>query len=231
MNTRPILFSAPMIRALLAGSKKQTRRILKPQPQAHHWHSMPGYRLHTALLDCESAVYARFAHTIPQNPTWDWERDARCPYGRVGDLLWVRETASKSDKDDDGCFYEKPIYRADITDPYGLAFVTDDGARYVEQLRWRPSIHMPRSWSRLTLRITDVRVQRLQDIDEADAQAEGCGADVDYTRGRTYVREFSELWQSINGADSWAANPWVWAISFDVIHANVDQVMAQREAA
>eukprot|EP00456_Euglypha_rotunda_P012417 TRINITY_DN13522_c0_g1_i3.p1 TRINITY_DN13522_c0_g1~~TRINITY_DN13522_c0_g1_i3.p1 ORF type:complete len:238 (+),score=54.01 TRINITY_DN13522_c0_g1_i3:626-1339(+) len=208
-----------MVRAQLAGLKTQTRRICKP-----------------AMEQALSYVVS-----IPGADAWGDEEGLgtsfHCPYGKPGDLLWVRETASRADKAEDGYVYESPIYRADITDPHGLAFVTADGPRYVEQLKWRPSIHMPRAWSRLTNRLTAVRVERLQDISEEDAEAEGvgehnvgcsaagryecrCGED-------SYKDSYAKLWDYINGAGSWAANPWVWVLSFEVIRENVD-VVAKR---
>ena len=191
---RPILFSAPMVRALLDGSKTQTRRVFKAKNGGvwPHMNDIPGM--------CQ----------IMRN----------CPYGQPGDRLWVRETfiqgwpwidgiPDQFDEDD----HEKPMhtwFRA--TEP-GLSWTDDDGG-FVENTPWKPSIHMPRTASRITLEITGVRVERLQDISEADAAAEGVSAkhtaDAHYTAREAYA----VLWEQINGPDSWAENPWVWVIEF-----------------
>jgi hypothetical protein len=177
---RPILFSGPMVRAILEGRKTQTRRIIKPQPTVF-WND----------------------GRQPVNLPYDRDNDRliRCPYGKPEDRLWVRETHCKY-----GSGY---IYRAD----YGTHTPISDGVGGP----WKPSIHMPRVYSRITLEITGVRVERLQDITKADAMAAGVSSDMpivwqsgdDTPRGM-----FGELWESINGPDSWAANPWVWLVEF-----------------
>ena len=180
MKERPILFSGPMVRAILDGRKTMTRRVMKPQPE--------DYPYHHGL-----AVY-RVAK--------------KCTYGVPGDLLWVRETWAS---DVDGC----PAglsYRADHLDPRG------DGP--ANPMRWRPSIFMPRWASRLTLRITSIRVERVQDITEADARAEGF-KDVagKYARGDEARIWFAELWDDINAKRGfgWDANPWVWVVGFEQV--------------
>ena len=167
---RPILFSAPMVRAILDGSKTQTRRVAK------EFNGMPN-------LD---GILRRYPH---QNG---------CPYGKPGDRLWVRETWAH-ERDGTGCPDDTGIlYRA-----------TDPGWDDEETgLRWRPSIYMPRRASRILLEITDVRVQRLQEIGDEDARAEGCEPFA-YPRDR-----FQGLWDTIHGSGAWHANPWVWAITF-----------------
>jgi hypothetical protein len=175
MKERPILFSGPMVRAILDGSKTQTRRTFKGTTE----------------------------HKGPYNPAYmEAHQQASgwgsiCPYGIPGDRLWVRETFAQ---DVAGC----PggiSYRADHFDPKG------DGPAH--PMKWRPSIFMPRISSRILLEITDVRVQRLQEISDEDARAEG------YDRSHAFPREwFALLWERINGTGSWDANPWVWAITF-----------------
>ncbi len=216
MTSRPILFSAPMIRALLDGRKTQTRRIVKPQPEF----------VQTDRLGSVATI-GRFTGMA----------EVLCPYGQPRDSLWVREAWGMTYVDlvaPDRPFIvggtwgspARPgrppcvVFKADGAMP-------DDSPS--ETARWTPSIHMPRWASRLTLRITDVRVQRLQEISEADARAEGAplelrlldsvrlGATASHTGG------FERLWESIHGPGSWAANPWVWALTFDVIRANVDE--------
>lgn len=196
MKERPILFSGEMIRALLAGTKTQTRRVVK-LPNG-------GY--------------------IPPSERKDpngWRQLLReCKYGQPGDRLWVREAFQIMHRGDD---WDIPIYRA------------DDIAGHING-GWRPSIHMPRAACRLVLEITDVRVERLQDISEADALAEGVkrsqravssSAAVpcfwDYQRNQPDYRDarssFSSLWESINGAGNWDANPWCWVIEFKKVEA------------
>jgi len=187
MKERPILFSGPMVRAILDGSKTQTRRIAK------EFNEMPN-------LD---GILRRF-------PNIDVPVQKGCPYGTPGDRLWVRETWAH-ERDGTGCPDDTGVlYRA--TDPGW----DDEGTG----LRWRPSIFMSRASSRILLEITDVRVQRLQEISEEDARAEGvtptmpiygdCGGFEHQGHRDSFIR----LWESINGPNSWHANPWVWAITF-----------------
>lgn len=180
MRERPILFSSPMVRAILAGRKTQTRRIVKP--------------LHMATVDAE------------QFPIL-----AMCPHGRPGDRLWVKETWGALPHMMGGVQRETLRYRADGE------YQNERGT-----WRWRSSIHMPRWASRITLEITDVRVERLQDISEADAVAEGCNPirpelvqdGLIVRPGRSAVEEFRLVWEQINGGGSWEKNPWVWVIEF-----------------
>lgn len=209
IKTTPMLFNDAMVRALLDGRKTQTRRIMKPQPR---------------ILVGELFFWKENALT-PE------ELLRLCPYGSVGELIYVREawaTDSQVDSVPPRQLSEgEPIfYPADGS-------VRKAGCSMIAPGKPRPSIHMPRRFSRLTLRITDVRVQRLQEISEADAIAEGCPAvslwDLD-AESTPPSHHFRALWDSINGDGAWAANPFVWAISFDVIRANVDDVLREQAA-
>lgn len=191
MKVRPILFSGSMVRALLDGSKAQTRRPVKPQPPAYIDSDMPGLR------------------SLKQRP---------CPHGQPGDLLYVRETWS--------------AYGAFAAYGTGRVSYRADEDQQPQGLPWKPSIHMPRWASRLTLRITDVRVERLNEISEADAEAEGAEPILVPPDGGSdpHAQGFCELWNSINGPEAWDKNPWVWVVCFEVIHANVDQVIERTAA-
>jgi len=210
MKERPILFSAPMVRAILAGTKTQTRRALRVQPppatfQVSTWHH-PNPRPHFYAWEQPSGL-----ESVQIAAGWCYP----CPYGQTGDRLWVRETWGYDWYDDgQSKAWKRPVYRADIG-----AQPLDNG----EPTPWKPSIHMPRCVSRITLAITGVRVERLRDINEEDAQAEGAER-VDPVWPIPHSREtcrashragFRQLWQSINGADSWDANPWVWVVEFE----------------
>jgi hypothetical protein len=162
---KPILFNTDMVQAILENRKTQTRRIVK-------------------LNGCKS-------FDVPS----DWDKEAidhwtggKCPYGQVGDVLWVRETW-KWDIFTGGYF---ALYRADYSTNFGA--------------KWKPSIHMPFEACRLFLKITNIRVERLQEITCKDVLAEGMDSGHDSS--------FITLWQSINGAKSWDSNPWVWVIEF-----------------
>ena len=218
MKARPILFSVEMIRALLAGRKTLTRRIVKPQPDAVHdgdpyWH-IGGYRLRPGAA----------------NPL-------ACPHGRPGDLLWCRESHWRFT----GCAEGGKAWPGFIDSPTGSAYDArcyDDyaqigAARMSAAVVRMPSIHMPRWASRLTLLIEDVRVERLQEISEADAIAEGAEPVLVPPDGGScpHRQGFLELWESIHGPDSWAANPWVWRIQFRPILKNVDDYKPQDIAA
>ncbi len=227
MREHPILFSGPMVRAILAGTKTQTRRVVKPQPQPFQSNDRPGRwwwfnvhrkgwpegRIHEAMLD---------AAIIPF-----------CPYGAPGDRLWVRETwkpwpntagPELRGPDDMGAIYAATW---DKSGGHG----------------WKPSIHMPRWASRITLEVTGVRVERLQEISEADAQAEGVepnwsgpldgwsaeehgfigvldtNADDQDGYFRTAREAFQQLWDSINATRGygWESNPWVWVVEFKAV--------------
>lgn len=190
---RPILFSAPMVRALLAGSKTQTRRVVKQE--------CPDEVDGCCWVDIDGVH--QFAWTIGEDQ--DIHPSAAqfsCPYGQPGDRLWVREAwaygihaLNSRNAEREGPW----VYRADAAAEQGRLGDC-----------WRPSIHMRREASRITLEVTDVRVERLQDISEADAQAEGVYTDPACPAYDAYA----QLWDEINGAGSWAANPWVWAVSF-----------------
>ena len=201
MRERPILFSAPMVRALLAGTKTQTRRVVKPQfaadaipvempatDPAGGW-VVPG---HSGVWWCDAAA----------NP----DDVRRCPYGQPGDRLWVRETFSGPwcMEAQDGAAAAPPSKWAESS---RIWYWADGEPAYGDWTRPRPSIHMPRWASRITLEITSVR---LQDISEADAIAEGV-----YTDPASPAYDaYAQLWDEINGPGSWAANPWVWVLEF-----------------
>ncbi|MDR1529004.1 MAG: hypothetical protein LBS40_01050 [Burkholderiales bacterium] len=181
MKEHPIVFSAPMVQAILAGRKTQTRRVIKPQPIATP----------TRLITFEDGQTA-----FSPRPTAECSRDdiTFCPYGKIGDRLWVRETFQTIDETP---FFHRVYYRATDTDN--------------NIVKWQPSIHMPRALSRILLEITDVHIQRLQDISEDDIKAEGVPA-----RGNRRD-DFIELWDNINGKKvgcSWDDNPWIWVITF-----------------
>lgn len=180
IKERPILFSGPMVRALLDGGKTQTRRVVKARPD-RNMGSRCVLQPHELAVEINRGDY--------QN----------CPYGQPGDLLWVRETFTKIIGKSGGWIATE--YRASLGDTLGI------------KKRWTPAIHMPRAASRITLEITGVRVERLQDISDDDAMAEG--VDRTNTSIPGYAKErYRRLWESINGPGSWAANPWMWVIEF-----------------
>lgn len=246
MTDRPILLSAPMILALLAGTKTQTRRGLKTKP---HWENIP---------PLATWRFSSGYKTTKADPPW-MEATIPTSYGateilantrvaaRIGDRLWVRENGHLLRE----AFEHDPRSGEDVWRDAGFCHAADGAivpARAYDPplSEWagdcarisRPSIHMPRWASRLTLTVTDVRVQRLQDISGNDAQAEGIsigGPDVDVYRREAdrnheaarrwnayRIRQYRDLWDSINGAGSWAANPWIVAYSFTVARRNID---------
>jgi hypothetical protein len=221
MADRPIIFSAPMVRALLDGRKTQTRRILKPQPAAgaeleHKY--CDGVRFSNGQqtrirIEKGDRLYVREAHALV--PTTAYRMSEGIEQAINPDLDW-----------------QAAIYRAGWD-------------RSTGGLRWRPSIHMPRWASRLTLTVTDVRVQPLRAISEKDARAEGIAMVIEdspstaWFSGLHLVTDltgpmdgwhcndapcaFADLWETINGPEAWAANPWVVAYSFTVERRNIDQ--------
>lgn len=193
MKERPILFSGAMVRALLAGTKTQTRRVMRDQPC-----ELLDFNRGALSIRVRGSVYQAFSPKFPP---------VRCPYGLPGDRLWVRET------------WAKPDMRSAGFPPYVYAAEWPDADR--PKHRWRPSIHMPRAASRITLEVTGVRVERLQDISEADAAAEGIQEVVDagVNHDGTPRDAYRALWASINGPGSWDANPWVWVVEFKRLEA------------
>lgn len=218
MKERPILFSGAMVRALLAGTKTQTRRVFADR-------DVNGDALHTppALQSSASREGRWFFCARKSGHIYGVD----CPYGKPGDRLWVRETfkqiASGEVKDGYGEVRYGYAYQADSatiwakhpTIIHDLTGQPPTGPMQFQPRPWKPSIHMPRRASRITLEITEVRVQRLQDISEEDAVAEGAPLKNSPASFLTsHKRGFAELWESINGAGSWDANPWVWALTF-----------------
>jgi hypothetical protein len=251
MKQHPILFSTPMVKAILEGRKTQTRRIIKPQPD-------------------DSGLWndTEFPRSL-QSPLKGWNgstddgnsREWKCPYGKVGDVLWVRETWAKACLSEDGA---SPIegtdwkywYKAD-NDWQNKEWHHPDKDGPQDSPKWKPSIHMPKSACRIFLETTDIRAERLQDISEEDAIAEGvrdeidgsgvwprdyslcpmCGGtglhfglgenlgvtEVSCETCTTYKKRFKILWQSINGEESWNSNPWVWVISFKQIDKPINK--------
>lgn len=238
MKERPIIMNAEMVRAILDETKTQTRRIIKPQPSCFE-NGMP--------LDATISTDKRI------------RREIICPYGISGDNLWVRETftfesnlgadiyvyeysppfndgrpVKWEENQDQGKYWWQPHYKA--TDPVPALTCHEDDCQQCEKdghgSHWKPSIHMPRWASRIILEITDVRVERLNDISEEDAKKEGiksryintdikcCSTKIypafpDKDGGFHTAKEaFEALWESIYGEGSWNVNPWVWCISF-----------------
>lgn len=205
MAIKPILFNGHMVRAILDGRKTVTRRVVKPQPVSKLAYCMAGYKHGTWGYPGDDVWkdwgYAYKRDTpIPEN---ERSRNWTPPY-LTGDVLWVRETWSVKIGEQS---YEY-IYRAtDSLTPYGG--------------KWSPSIHMPRDAARIWLRVTNVRVERLQDIDEAGAKAEGGKVRIwKCSPSRTAREDFALIWDgTINPTDcnryGWEANPWVWVIEFE----------------
>jgi hypothetical protein len=231
MKELPIVMSARDVCAILDGSKTQTRRAIKPKA-AELISVMSG--------EGEASVSFRYSHHVDDDgkkhpPEWlcfleDYPEEGvvpigQCPYGQPSDRLWVRETWKpvpiSAYRSSEGVQQTPNPQDADEAAVYKAGWVRSGGG-----VSWRSPTHMPRWASRITLEITDVRVERLQDISDDNCLAEGiaqvvrerlpstqqCGEydaiDVDP------VAEYRALWETINGPGSWDANPWVWVISF-----------------
>lgn len=226
MKERPILFSSSMVRAILDGSKTMTRRIIRPQPTHFNPAGTP-------------------RRVVPNGGP---SESICCPYGEPGDRLWVRETWNVTHhsqlapgeniaKSAEDCVRDNNGFMPSCAE--GVVYAADGVTSHPVhgKARWRPSIHMPRWASRILLEIVSVRVERLQDISEDDARAEGIERGKDFPgwyrgpldgdsaglaeAGRHFKiptafpkLAFRALWESINGPKSWAANPWVWVVEF-----------------
>lgn len=228
MKERGMIFNGDMVRALLDGRKTQTRRPIK-------WRQTRA----TEIAEREDGS------------KWPWSEDAEnvcdywhpCPFGAVGDRIWVRETWAILGNEDGCCIdWEEKLCKADERSAariyrasceqrpgnYGLWSIPDDAdwkphtKDYQYEGAWRPSIHMPRWASRITLEITDVRVERLNSISQSDAIAEGAPPShrsIDAVSQQFGYPDFSrswfgQTWGHIYGDESWQANPWVWVIEF-----------------
>lgn len=254
MADRPIIFSAPMVRALLEGRKSMTRRVLKPQPHqnaAGLWVAHFGKRGFFQTTADQVGVSFLVRGALRYAP---------------GDRLWVREAcraeelsqppgerpATKAEQEQLGRTRVPVLSELDGAD--GVRYLADNEWRIIENSlsasdRWLelfhyrgrgnagighnvPPIHMPRLASRLTLVVTEVRVERLQEISEADAVAEGAPrelAKIDAVRlgaTATHKAGFQNLWDSLHGPEAWDANPWVAAVSFTVHRCNIDRMEA-----
>ena len=191
MRERPILFSGPMVRAILDGRKTMTRRVVKPVPSDVWGHGV--------VTDTRSTKFGKFCVHMRGEFCGDVHVD--CPYGAPGDRLWVRETFAPMEP-----IMSPPEMQG------GVLYRASWSYENTEPI-WKPSIFMPRRASRITLEIAGVRVERLREISLGDAMGEGCPfpnmADGDDPR-----QWFADLWKSINGADTWDANPWVWVVMF-----------------
>lgn len=210
MKASPILFSGPMVRAILAGQKTQTRRAMKSQPIIRGDNDMPRITQQNLCTKPENWGRWQMGHEDAGSYA-----HFDCPYGKPGSLLWVRETfVIESDAEYHGDNMPKdkrpilrenernliPHYRATEPEPHIVEYDAMDSDD--DRTRWKPSIFMPKWASRLTLEITNVRVEQLHDISPADITAEGCHVNL----------KFSEIWEALNG--NWASNPWVWVIEF-----------------
>lgn len=225
MTERPIIFSAPMVRAILEGRKTQTRRIapIDDIRFTHHDGGMITWSVHF-VKPYKRALSSHSGGRFSEDETRRIIAAMYCPYGQPGDRLWVREAHAIVPRTayaaSDGV---QQILRPH--DEHDAAIFRDGWDRSTGGLRWRPSIHMPRWASRILLEVTGVRVERLQDISEADARAEGA-RECDPVSSRevllagpsqrgSFVLHYRDIWQQINGEGSWDANPWVWVVEFE----------------
>lgn len=231
MADRPILFSGPMVSALLTGRKTQTRRIMKVQPPKEE--DFPGsvFGINRKVADGVKMFSLNDYDRLPKHPTY-WDLDGSVGVARkagfphvydarfaIGDRLWVREAYRVHRAYDDlkpselgGDQDVWPELDRDNCDAHG---------------RYRHGRFMPRWASRLTLKVTNVRVERLQAITLGDICAEGIGASIyDFKAVQRGFAEWTALWDSINGDGAWAANPWIVALTFEVHRPNIDQLPA-----
>lgn len=214
MKARPITFSAEMVRAILDGSKTQTRRPIKPQPPSveqilrmsgsnYHWMQIPHNEQWWQVAGPVWAVREAMSLSNPR---------LRCRYGATGDLLWVKETWRLWEPETSSIHGEPidpAIFEGRLSDK-GLGWLKSGSIEYKADIGddgpWRSARYMPRWASRITLRITDIRIERVQDISYDDAIAEGIRID-----------DFNALWNSIYGErHPWSSNPWVWVLEFEI---------------
>ena len=210
MKETGLMFKAPLVHAILSGQKTQTRRLVKPQPA-------PGQGMVNAAYCGAPHLWLRDGHCSESDSAYEW----RCPVGKHGDRIYVRETFVQGYEEDpltgrlkqwDEEGNDIPMttwYRA----TNGGITWSDDGESEAN-VPWKPAIHMPKSLARIWLEVTGVRVERLQSISRGDAMAEGCPFP-NMADGADPRKWFAEVWESTGG--DWAANPWVWVIDFKSI--------------
>ncbi|MDS7927550.1 hypothetical protein [Acinetobacter sp. V115_6] len=231
MKERPIIFNTPMVKAILEGRKTQTRRLVKPQPKffkgeagGHWWrctHVQSMVRVEEELQN-PSEYYKGFIDEVN-------------PFGKKGDRLWVRETfcIGTIEEEDNYQGSPKPLSVHQDGDPKQYPIYKEYCLRdniSIDDVLWKPSIHMPRSASRILLEITKIRIERLNQISSQDAVQEGllklpASGRYVVNQGDQYFgaasnnpcEVFKWLWESIYGSSSWELNPWVWVVEFNVI--------------
>ena len=216
MNDYPIIFNSEMIRAILDDRKTQTRRIIKPQPDTTHWKAeyidkpkewRPMVRLGPVHhgFDCDNWCLHDTDSSVSSVPY----TVRRCPYGKVGDTLWVRETwAATSHQETPPPTADMILYKAD-----GMKFdAGTNWSAYGYNIKWKPSIRMPKAACRIFLETTNIRVERVGGISDKDARAEGV---IVRNIGDRPYHAFRDLWDSINAKRGpWKDNPWVWVVEF-----------------
>ncbi|HHX7177139.1 TPA: hypothetical protein ACVG9H_001242 [Enterobacter hormaechei] len=227
MKERGMIFNGEMVRAILDGRKTQTRRIMKVQPSDGFHPTHNGYDLDLNAHWYTPGVVDKNGYLQPAKKdvfgVADENEGFTCPFGSVGDRIWVRETWAEAGAGAP----DLKLYRANYPEHVPTHY---ENVPPTDEIRWTPSIHMPRCASRLTLEITGLRVERLNGISETDAEAEGidmealfdaqdcydCIADHNMTGRPTATGAFKYLWESIYGEEGWKSNPWVWVIEFKV---------------
>jgi len=219
MKEHPILYSTPMVQSIISDLKDMTRREIKPQP----------------IIDNESG-YVFWKNFQLDIHNWKEELISKCPFGCIGDILWVREIFANVKFKPSAKGNNRGIVIPDYTNTDRIIYKADEldlTKLMYPCFNWKPSIFMPKSACRIRLQITDIKVERLQDISEEDAKKEGISKfnhgytgspkgvlykDYKYNTHTLSPKEsFKSLWQSINGKESWLNNPFVWVISFKKI--------------
>lgn len=228
MKIKPILFSTPMVTAILNGTKTQTRRALKQQPERHHWEIFSHHKLNISTITTQNGLFFKFWDSIEKNQ--DQNITVKAKYN-IGDIIWVRETWQITHflhpSDENYGF----IYKASEN---GLEWQNSD-----KNWKWKPSIFMPKNACRIFLKVTNVRVERLQKITQEDCISEGIenfwNDNTNVNAFRNYLatkkelkknhwdhvaddalHSFKSLWQSINGVESWYENPFVFVYDFEL---------------
>lgn len=237
MKERPILFSGPMVSAILDGRKTMTRRVMKPKKSTERFvfenKAFSRYKFSKMWSNIDGQYCAFFETGPTEDSAYGYAESFECPYGQPGDRLWVKET------------YQEAIVNGKAGHIYRADPLWASSTKAFRGFNWKPSIFMPRKASRITLEITNVRVERLNDISDEDALCEGVreenvivgascagGMHRELTEYRYFydggyeegyddiVTAFKALWESINGPGSWDVNPWVWVVEFKRVEDN-----------